>query len=101
MTLRFVVVGACLAIMALETMAIASAKDMSTCETLSGSFSGPEKTTSLRNARKHLRADMSAWRSIIVAKKARGTAVTQPASSTVTLKNTGLANLRKYRHPRK
>ena len=48
MTLRFVVVSTCLAIMALETVAIASAKDMSTCETLSGSFSGPEKDSFLK-----------------------------------------------------
>ena len=48
MRLRFVVSG-CLAIMlALGTVAMASAKDASTCETLSGSLSGPEKDSFLK-----------------------------------------------------
>jgi hypothetical protein len=49
MRLRFVVTSGCLAItLALGTVTIASAKDASTCETLSDSLSGPEKDSFLK-----------------------------------------------------
>jgi hypothetical protein len=56
MGLRFVVMSGCLAIMlALGTVAIASAKDTSTCETLSGSLSGPEKDSFLKKCEETFR----------------------------------------------
>jgi hypothetical protein len=54
MRLRFVVSG-CLAIMLALTVAMASAKDASTCETLSGSLSGPEKDSFLKKCEETFR----------------------------------------------
>jgi hypothetical protein len=48
MTLRFVVMSACLAIMVLGTVAIASAKPDRVSHVLMSSFSGPEKDSFLR-----------------------------------------------------
>ena len=56
MTLRFVVMSGCLAVMlGLEPVTIASAKDASTCETLSGSLSGPEKDSFLKQCEETFR----------------------------------------------
>jgi hypothetical protein len=56
MRLRFVVTSGCLALMLfLGTVAIGSAKDASTCETLAGSFSGPEKDNFLKKCEEAFR----------------------------------------------
>jgi hypothetical protein len=55
MRLRCVVMGGCLAILSLGTVAIASAKDASTCETLSGALSGPEKDSFLKQCEETFR----------------------------------------------
>jgi hypothetical protein len=54
--MRFLVMSGCLAIVSsLATLAIASAKDISTCEALAGALSGAEKDSFLKNCEETFR----------------------------------------------